>query len=80
MADERNALAELAGRLETHIIPISGSVGSRAVGMRIADDIRKARLIIAELANVKDTNWAGGHNCPDPNSASVAVSNCREIA
>ena len=69
----KNALAELAERMAV--------VTSRGGDTwRWLKDVYKAQRIVAELAKVKDTNWLGGHNYPDPNSASVAVSNCRASA
>ena len=76
MTDAKNALAELAERLDIIVFGLvtDGHPCDETI------DIRKAQRIVAELAKVKDTNWLGGHNYPDPNSASVAVSNCRAIA
>ena len=69
----KNALAELAER-----IAVVTSRGGDT--WRWLKDVDKAQRIIAELAKVRDTNWSAGYNYPEPNSASVAVSNCREIA
>ena len=76
MIETRNALAELAKRLD---IIVFGLV-TDGHPCDETTDIRKAQRIVAELAKVRDTNWLAGHNYPEPNSSSVAVSNCRAIA
>ena len=73
MTNTKNALAELAERMAV--------VTSRGGDTwRWLKDVIKAQRIIAELAKVRDTNWSGGHNYPEPNSSSVAISKCHEIA
>ena len=76
MTDAKNALAELAERLD--IIAFGLVTDGHPCDETI--DIRKAQRIVAELEKVRDTNWLAGHNYPEPNSSSVAVSNCRAIA
>ena len=76
MANERNALAELAERLEGDIVPISGCVGSRETGLAIAGDIRKAQRIVAELAKVK----LNGVGWPARIELADAYDKCRAIA
>lgn len=73
---KRNALAELAKRLETHIVPIAGCVGSRETGREIAGDVRTAHFIIAELAKVK----TDGVGWPARLELADAYENCRAIA
>ena len=72
----KNELAELAKRLDIIVFGLvtDGHPCDETI------DIRKAQRIIEELAKVRDTNWSAGHNYPEPNSSSVAVSNCRVIA
>ena len=77
MADtKKNALAELAKRLDIIVFGLvtDGHPCDETI------DIRKAQRIVEELARVRDTNWSAGHNYPEQNSSSVAVSNCRAIA
>ena len=73
---KRNTLAELAKRLDIIVFGLvtEGHPCDETI------DIRKAQRIVAEVARVRDTNWSAGHNYPEPNSSSVAVSNCRVIA
>ena len=73
---KRNMLAELAKRLDIIVFGLvtDGHPCDETI------DIRKAQRIVSELAKVIDTNWLAGHNYPEPNSSSVAVSNCRVIA
>ena len=73
MDENKNALAELAERMSV--------VTSRGGDTwRWLKDVIKAQRIVAELAKVRDTNWSAGYNYPEPNSSSVAISKCREIA
>ena len=73
---KRNMLAELEKRLDISVFGLvtDGHPCDETI------DIRKAQRIVAELAKVRDTNWLAGHNYPEPNSSSVAVSNCRAVA
>ena len=82
MIENKNALAELAAELKRSLdLQLQGTSYYRDRTIFCTPEvIDKSMRIVAELAKVKDTNWLGGHNYPDPNSASVAVSNCRAIA
>lgn len=74
MTDTKNALTKLSANLAMYR-------DFHKDEDRVNDHIlTKAKRIVAELAKVRDTNWLVGHNYPEPNSSSVAVSNCRAIA
>ena len=79
MADKRNALAELAGRLGRVIIPHPKT--------RIYNDLLKAYRIVAELAKVSDGNWevicdgSPAYFCTAGDlKVQCAIGRCREIA
>lgn len=79
MANERNALAELANALVV--------VGIKATDERDAIMISQAQRIIAELAKVSDGYWTdacNGHPSFFADAGSMAIhqciGNCREIA
>lgn len=77
----KNALAELAKVMDE---PVDmASIHDRGLVVLNAKQFsayQKAQRIVEELAKVRDTNWSAGYNYPEPNSSSVAVSKCREIA
>ena len=81
MTKNKNALAELAETLKNGYVSLVVNDRKVATFTTAAfPELDKAQRIIAELAKVRDTNWSAGYNYPEPNSSSVAVSKCREIA
>lgn len=84
---ERNALEELANRLDDWIVSIAtiACLGITEDSVRIVKDIRTAQRIIAELAKVEDTtlqtfDGRGFVTIPNCTTSMMAVSKCREIA
>lgn len=75
MANERNALAELANEL-SWIEDILRDEGYGAY----CDEANKARRIIAELAKVEYVTDCDGNKIYLPAQASQAISKCRAIA